>query len=723
MEPGQALDTKKVLILGDWVVDDYWVMGIHRSPTASRTGRIHYRSLHSLGSSVRALCGAGRTASVLYEARRNGSRLFDIVGIGMWHKEDDNSIIQLIEDPTPAGLNPHRLSRAETKTDLGCKVVNLANALNSDVGTTRMIRIFQNTGTRTELLERIDWELPAQYNSQEEVLTWFSQEPDLRIENNCIFENIHAVVVKDLGKGCVSSETVGWLRKMLKPEVPWFVSSKSWQPKWAKVLPSEALRLFVVPQVAAHTALKEGNVRRWLTGIGNLTGDAINCIDDLYGFLNTKENQTYIVVLPDRQQVIIRGPFKKGRGGEDFLKKDCLIQKCEEPIRLDFHVAMASVFLPALVAQFLETPGGTITQEQARAAASFTYEWMNQEVKRIAAVERSEKGLTLDLDKSDQIIEHGDWKAIEWDAESTIWNKALTERGVIERGDDLSIELSRAMTLLEGYVCLVDQRQEHIQRLIREIRRFVGAQRRRHVSFLVTAAPGTGKSKLIDALVNAEKLYSYTINVAQLPGRLSLIDEFDTVATMQAQKRNAPFLVFVDEINSRLESQYVYDLFLSVMQNGEYVRGGNRFRLAPCIWVFAGTAKPTQNNPDPATKAQDFESRLTIVPLSWDLPSTLDADQTAIAQLERVYIGVSIICDLFPDVRRVSEKILWLFYSTPKECTIRDLVNLISGFEDIQLGKVHSRNVPEKRFENFAKFKLDKWKRRPEGKFVEIVPQ
>jgi|WetSurMetagenome_2_1015567.scaffolds.fasta_scaffold30767_3 hypothetical protein len=39
---------KRILVVGDWIVDEHWVTGIHRSPTSSRTGQTHRRALHSL---------------------------------------------------------------------------------------------------------------------------------------------------------------------------------------------------------------------------------------------------------------------------------------------------------------------------------------------------------------------------------------------------------------------------------------------------------------------------------------------------------------------------------------------------------------------------------------------------------------------------------------------------------------------------------------------------
>jgi hypothetical protein len=61
---------KKILVVGDWFVDEHWVMGVHRSATSSRTGHAHYRALHNMSSTVQSFCGAGLTASLLYQVKK-----------------------------------------------------------------------------------------------------------------------------------------------------------------------------------------------------------------------------------------------------------------------------------------------------------------------------------------------------------------------------------------------------------------------------------------------------------------------------------------------------------------------------------------------------------------------------------------------------------------------------------------------------------------------------
>jgi hypothetical protein len=72
-------------------------------------------------------------------------------------------------------------------------------------------------------------------------------------------------------------------------------------------------------------------------------------------------------------------------------------------------------------------------------------------------------------------------------------------------------------------------------------------------------------------------------------------------------------IVFIDEINAKLNNQHVYDAFLEPLEDGTYVHSGKTFRLAPCVWIFAGTEEPTRaKSGAPASdKAEDFQSRLT----------------------------------------------------------------------------------------------------------------
>ena len=49
-----------VLVVGDWVVDENWILAKHNSETSSHIGQAHFRSLvDQVDSQILSLCGAG----------------------------------------------------------------------------------------------------------------------------------------------------------------------------------------------------------------------------------------------------------------------------------------------------------------------------------------------------------------------------------------------------------------------------------------------------------------------------------------------------------------------------------------------------------------------------------------------------------------------------------------------------------------------------------------
>ena len=47
--------------------------------------------------------------------------------------------------------------------------------------------------------------------------------------------------------------------------------------------------------------------------------------------------------------------------------------------------------------------------------------------------------------------------------------------------------------------------------------------------------------------------------------------------------------MFVDEINATLDGDDVYGAFLAPIEGGYYIRTGVKYKLRPCVWLFAGT--------------------------------------------------------------------------------------------------------------------------------------
>jgi len=211
---------KKILVVGDWIVDDYWVIGDHRSPKSVRTGQMHHRALHTKHASIRAFCGAGRTASLLSQAiGDDGQPLFEIIGLGIWAKNDTDSLISMFVPENTIDVNPYHLNKEKRTPPNNVHLINLGMFLEKkgekiDYATTRVIRSYHRSGQNVRQLQRLDWELPAKYKNDKDKLPEWVQ--DVKVLNKKLtqylkdivpdFNDIDAVVIKDLGKGDIESD-------------------------------------------------------------------------------------------------------------------------------------------------------------------------------------------------------------------------------------------------------------------------------------------------------------------------------------------------------------------------------------------------------------------------------------------------------------------------------------------------------------------------------------
>ena len=175
----EKLERLRILVVGDWLLDEHWVLGTHRIASSSRTGLKHSRALNTKDSTVRSLCGAGKVASVLYEAHEScdgGSPrfCFDIAGLGLWDSKDGDSLRRALE-PHLLQRDTHHSMSSPPSYDLrtddpdaptprrnpeDAKLYNLAGATHGiNPGTTHVIRLYQQETSKFTLTERIDWEV------------------------------------------------------------------------------------------------------------------------------------------------------------------------------------------------------------------------------------------------------------------------------------------------------------------------------------------------------------------------------------------------------------------------------------------------------------------------------------------------------------------------------------------------------------------------------------
>jgi bifunctional ADP-heptose synthase (sugar kinase/adenylyltransferase) len=235
---------KSILIVGDWLVDEHWVTGVHRSSTSSRTGIAHYRSLHSLTSTVKSFCGAGQTASLLYNIKRyeTESDQYSICGIGLWHKSDTPALKSMFNLDNLRGRTPYRITPKKLKRVKNVKLVNLYKILDDEetkqVCTTRILRIHYAVSSDDVRFERIDWELPPPRHEEQHISGYSVLSDQDCIENRLkpiyeeIDENIDIVVIKDLCKGVVTRPFIKALAAMKRAFVKQTINFDAFPGGW-----------------------------------------------------------------------------------------------------------------------------------------------------------------------------------------------------------------------------------------------------------------------------------------------------------------------------------------------------------------------------------------------------------------------------------------------------------------------------------------------------------
>jgi hypothetical protein len=728
---------KKILVVGDWVVDEHWVTSIHRSKTRSRTGISHHRSIQEPDGSVITLAGAGKTTSILYDTVSDTDekpKRYELIGLGEWHTEDEATLAHLLTPGNAVGQTHHRLTYPFATQPNDVRLYNFGriHKNNKQCMTTRVIRIYQQEGSKYVLLDRIDWELSHLEN----------RKPDFSLLDKNLaphLKGVDAVIIKDMAKGVVNGPLITWLCKKfgqvkgsreISRHPAWFISSKKWLPEWRYRLPNNAVRLFIVPQVAAHATYDDPDFSRWITGHEEVTNEALDNINKLADLFRN----AMICILPKGLSVLVRANTPKGA----VLFKQPVVGK-------GFHaegMPMASVFLPTLVSLLLEEdasrnedsiPTWVLSKEQCQtilaSALSFTEAWMRQETGRITESKKwqdnsqrliwGDDGLQLPKQDTPDARDFrtdrpllARWTNTSWDNCTREWEQAYKNLGVIfrETKEEYGVlEIQRAMVEVDGYVCCVETKRKVLRQLTAEIQSFDPEGNSK--AFMLKASPGAGKSYLVKKLAESHGLDLLQFNITSLLTRNDLLDCFDTIVTTQARARHMKYLVFFDEINSDLEGHPVYDAFLRPLEEGLYVRAGKSFYIGPCIWVFAGTRDPNSEDKEQESvitkkgndfvsrqtvKGTDFVSRLTVPPLLFDYDWTLEREfrNDELERLENVYSGAALLKRQFPDVTHVSGAVLEVFRVIPPKTPVRKIDRFVKRFDEIQYGKVLTKNLP-----------------------------
>lgn len=719
---------KIVVVLGDWFIDENWLVANRNVYSSSHTGDVHYLSKHTkIDKRMISLCGATEILEVL----RNffaSKELINFIGFGVWSKYDDNLLQCTLcsEYITEKHLTPYTLAslkNPEIKDQRICPYSqqicnfnpNLENlSKTNNQSTNRIIRCYEGYGGGLpHLLSRIDWELP---------ILDINYEKFKKLDGR----NVTSVVIEDHGKGVVTSECMEQIIQILKPNlknINWYIRTKLENPEWMKVLKKEKakIKLKVVDYKLAN--YRKGQ-RRYRYGkhlartsleiLGELTGD----VTYLHGEKISSDN-----LYSDRAAVLLEDNSAIAKDGDTCYN----VPKVESDESL-INIGKTTMFFNALIAQDLcDTYKSLNFGQQCFNALRCANEWSKQSTN---AWNKEELHFYGDYRIALKPIEEQylDKKTIEGFPYSEMWedwNKSSKDIGIFESDNKKVFQLWRGEGSLKKYICVGGPKRSAINDLLKKIDQFVIEKDPKHsFNSLLLSSPGWGKSYLAKSIANHFNMRFETFSLSQMASSMDLVDCFDTICSVQ-NRTDKRLLIFFDEINCEIEGHHAMGLLLSPIWDGSFVKEGKLFRLRPAVWIFASTGliKEILSTPN---KGSDFLSRIngpiieldslvtagsTLLrsPLSTfkkelienpDLNPEANETYKSISAIqgqfrtEQVYLGASILYEKHGPISKIQIAVLKLFHDILLVNGIRSLEFFISKFHNIQYGAVYYYNVP-----------------------------
>jgi hypothetical protein len=761
-----------ILVIGDWFIDENWLMAKSTSYHSYNVGDEHYVSLMTkTDSAIMSLCGAASIMRLLNGSPEESSdqtpgdpgdaggsnpeilkNRFELVGIGSWNPRD-NDLLQCILCPQNTKekiITPFRLSglkhpkmgennkkkcpyskdwKDDCKFDQ--KIINIAHESNGrDCSTNRLVRVYEGFGSDQPTLRyRYDWQIKLKPEHKDYSVLEQGEE-NKKID----WESVKAVILVDHGYGVIDEELI---EKLLTktPKSKWYVRSKLESPAWLKFLmeKKKTLRLIFTDEqllnykyctrIWQHGMISPG--RGILELIGELSG--LPVYKDLKQVGSNQKLAENVAILFDNDTA-----FAATRLKED----DARLINISNPQgqKMPIRVGRSSVFFASLIywdlmcSENIENNSGDPMGKACSWSLENAYNWTKDCTEAWLEEDTSELSGPFEhaIYRTKNPITQEELPEIYYKKSWDEWNDSSKELGIVNG----QIQLWRAFGTLKNYISAGGRKRTEINALIHSLYHYTKHTNPTYpFNCLLLAEPGWGKSFLAKCLANYFDFEFLSFSIAQMASNKDLIDSFKVIASTQNRTKKR-VLVFMDEIDAQIESHYAMGLMLSPIWDGFFKIEGNIYNIAPCIWVFASTKSTDKLIEGP--KGRDFLSRINGPILDLDFlpgkernslhepgPESRERVLKNSAQniinlplrTELVYHGVNFLNRLFGPIAKIDESVLKIFHEIMPVDGIRSLEIFVSKFRDISRGVVTIENVPS--LEEIPELSRHIWKLEP----------
>ncbi|MBW2603317.1 MAG: AAA family ATPase [Deltaproteobacteria bacterium] len=683
----------KVLVVGDWIIDENWFLVKHHSEISSHVGFQHYRLANKHGEGVRDICGAGHVIRVLNQffSEKNTEEI-ELVGLGRWNKADMDLINHLMhrkENREKCDATKVTKSLYPICCDQKSRVKTYS--VDESYQTIKVVRQFYKKNGGIEQINRVDFDWGPFEEQEMDEEFYVKKLRDFDILDK---KDITDIIIYDLKKGVVTKRLIKVLADHFH-NASWYVRSKDKSPEWIDNIKEENLKLFFIgPEVAAiHNPWES-----WLVN-GRITDEAAKVIKNNKG--------TYVFLLTEENEFIAK--FRE--------TMECLTGQFRYKNK-KFEAGWANIYFAKLLYLLIEN--GKITMDNLRNELVKSNYDLHSELPE-AFIERRDRIKPYAQDIQLNLIGKN------WQGEIDNWKntKNPDSIGVLYKPEPV-FEIWRGFPILHNYISCITQKQKILCEIGRYLRVFRKSGTNIHsLSLMLKADPGSGKTLLAKSLSDAFRFSFLHYDISKMIHRSEILEIFDSISTRQAHS-NDPVFIFVDEINTYLEGNFVFSPFLGPIEDGVYYRHGKNFKIKACVWMFAGTNTRSQdqdsrsNEQSQATfvkgeKISDFESRMTLI-REIDLTSLIGSFGRSStegrkilhqAKLEQVYLGATMIRKFFPDVSIVDYNVLEYFYNKdPFKRPFREIRRECSALKNVQFGRVSKKN--------FRQIDPDRWSEREE---------